>query len=85
MVGASILSRVLGMDISPADFAASPRILQWEVAVSTQYYVASIGTFAVIPLLRAYNGERGIRAKYLFYTFYPLHLAILAAIAYFVL
>lgn len=36
--------------------------------------------FSIIPLL-FYSGKRGkYKLKYLFYTFYPLHLAILAAI-----
>ena len=45
-------------------------------------YVFIIGTFLVIPFLRAYSGERGGSAKYLFYAFYPLHLAVLAAVAF---
>jgi len=51
-------------------------------AMLLQYPVFAVGTFLIIPLLRAYNGELGRRAKYLFYTFYPLHFAILAAIAF---
>lgn len=31
-------------------------------------------------LIRLYNGERGARLKYLFYTFYPVHLVILGII-----
>jgi len=49
--------------------------------VTQQYYVVPLGTFLLIPLLLAYSGQRGRRAKYLFYAFYPGHLAILAAIA----
>jgi hypothetical protein len=48
----------------------------------TPFHVFSIGSFAIIPLLRAYNGQGGKNAKFLFYVFYPLHLAILAVIAY---
>ena len=61
--------------------AGAEGFLKLELLMSS-YYVVSLGVFGVIPLLRAYNGERGRRAKFLFYTFYPLHFAILAAIAY---
>lgn len=33
------------------------------------------------PLLWLYNGQRGMKIKYLFYTFYPLHLLLLYLIA----
>lgn len=34
-----------------------------------------------LPLILLYNGKRGnLRLKYFFYAFYPLHLALLAAI-----
>jgi hypothetical protein len=56
-------------------------VVQLELLMA-QNYIFPIGTFLIIPFLRAYNGERGRRAKYLFYTFYPLHLAVLAAIAF---
>jgi len=47
--------------------------------------VFSIGAFIAIPLLLLYNGERGPRAKYLFYVFYPGHWIILAIIPFFIL
>lgn len=40
---------------------------------SVQWYA-----FAVIPLLALYNGKRGkLKLKYIFYIFYPAHLAII--------
>lgn len=42
---------------------------------------------SVLPFLYLYNGQRGPRhwaAKYFFYLFYPLHLWLIATIAYFV-
>lgn len=33
-------------------------------------------------LIRFYNGERGLKLKYLFYGFYPVHLGIIALIKY---
>lgn len=43
--------------------------------------IFAIGCFAGAILIRNYNGDRGKPAKWLFYVAYPLHLAILAAIA----
>lgn len=38
--------------------------------------------FAALPILYLYNGERGkLRLKYLFYLYYPLHLAAIYGIA----
>ena len=42
---------------------------------------------SVIPFLYLYNGERGLNnkfSKYFFYIFYPLHLWIIATIAFLV-
>lgn len=43
-------------------------------AMSFLWEPASIAAFCLLPF---YNGERGIRFKYIFYVFYPLHLCIL--------
>ena len=40
----------------------------------------AIGCFLGAVLIRNYNGDRGKRAKWLFYVAYPLHLAIIAAV-----
>lgn len=48
------------------------------VLVGTSFIV---GCFAAAFLVRGYNGERGKRIKWAFYLAYPLHLAVLAAIA----
>jgi len=41
-----------------------------------------IGCLAAAFLLRKFNGERGKRMKWLFYSFYPLHLALLGIVAF---
>jgi len=41
-----------------------------------------IGCFAAAFLLKRFNGERGKRMKWLFYSFYPLHLAVLGVVSY---
>ncbi len=43
---------------------------------------AECTSFLVIPFIAKYNGKRGVRAKYIFYAFYPLHFMILDLIAY---
>ena len=40
-----------------------------------------IGCFGAAFLLKNFNGERGKRMKWLFYSFYPLHLAVLGIVA----
>lgn len=40
-----------------------------------------IGCFAAAFFVRGFNGERGKQSRWLFYVFYPLHLAVLGAIA----
>ena len=40
-----------------------------------------VGCFAAAFLLSKFNGERGKRMKWLFYSFYPLHLAVLGIVA----
>lgn len=42
------------------------------------------GGFLAIPFIFGYNGERGANLKWGFYTFYPLHLLVLALIMIFV-
>ena len=41
----------------------------------------AIGCFLAAFLVKNYNGQRGKRMKWLFYAFYPIHLAVLAAVA----
>ena len=82
MILSNFLTRVAVVFADAAVFAdAQGPAMQVELLM-IPFYVFSVGSFAVIPLLRAYNGERGRRAKFLFYAFYPAHLAVLAIAAY---
>ncbi|MCR4618242.1 MAG: conjugal transfer protein TraX [Lachnospiraceae bacterium] len=42
--------------------------------------ISEFTSFAAVPILAAYNGERGKGNKYFFYAFYPAHLLILGLI-----
>jgi hypothetical protein len=51
------------------------------IKIPLKYLTLLPFTLAVIPLIALYNGERGTKAKWLFYVFYPAHMAVLAFIA----
>lgn len=36
--------------------------------------VMETSAFATVPLIAKYNGERGLKLKYIFYLFYPVHI-----------
>jgi len=52
---------------------------------NTVFYWLIPATLLTVPLIAWYNGKRGPSLKWLFYTAYPVHLAILAGIAWLVL
>jgi len=62
--------------------AAVSGVAAHEIMLMTEHFILPVGTFLIIPLLRAYNGDLGKRAKYLFYSFYPLHFIVLVAIGF---
>lgn len=43
----------------------------------TVMQLSEITAFLMVPVAARYNGKRGLRIKYFFYLFYPLHLALL--------
>lgn len=49
----------------------------WACAFLSISQFSEITGFAAVPLIRAYNGERGNYNKYFFYILYPAHLLIL--------
>ena len=44
------------------------------------YLMEWAGCMLSVPILAAYNGKRGMENKWLFYWFYPIHLAVLVCI-----
>ena len=51
------------------------------IVLITHNFVEVPALFA-IPMVNAYNGKRGLKIKWLFYFFYPVHLMILGIIKY---
>lgn len=61
---------------------------QWFGLLVKAILAANLGILLVIPLLRQYNGQRGyspIWVKWGFYSFYPLHIALLWGIRFMIL
>jgi len=79
MVLMSLLGNLAG-DIAQLYTGELHGMLAYAQAIG-RYFSIPIGTFLIIPLLRAYNGNLGRKAKFLFYTVYPLHFVILVIIA----
>ena len=50
----------------------------WRNLPFVLYY--AVGNTAAIPLLMAYNGQRGRSLKWFFYLYYPAHIAVLGVI-----
>ena len=61
-----------------AELAGMPGYDLTLMLVSTVFFIGCLGAAF---LLKNFNGERGKRMKWLFYVFYPLHLAILGVVA----
>ena len=61
-----------------AALAAAPML---GVDVSYKYLLMIPFAAATVPLIALYNGERGVRAKWLFYWVYPAHLTVLAVVS----
>jgi hypothetical protein len=41
-----------------------------------------LSALAAVPLICLYNGKRGPKIKWAFYVFYPVHLAVLVGVKY---
>lgn len=54
----------------------------WACAFMAVSQVSEIPTFACVPLIRAYNGQRGSVNKFVYYIFYPAHLLLLGLVMF---
>jgi len=72
------------MYLATGQFAEQVYAISDTVGLSVKVMAATpifaLGCFLGAILIRNYNGDRGKRAKWLFYVAYPLHLAIIAAL-----
>ncbi|MGT2800087.1 TraX family protein [Streptococcus marmotae] len=59
--------------------------LSWQETLGELLYNSDWLFITVLPFMYLYNGERGLQtmwSKYFFYLFYPLHIWVIAVIAY---
>jgi len=52
-----------------------------DIPIKPQYLLMIPFALAAVPIIGFYNGKRGYSAKWLFYWFYPVHLAVFAIIS----
>ena len=53
-------------------------VVVWSIAcLFLEHQLEWAGLIALIPIVKLYNGERGMDSKWLFYTLYPLHMLLL--------
>ena len=52
------------------------------IASKDYSFIVEAGTLGALPLLSLYSGKKGEGPRYLFYIFYPAHLAVLALLGY---
>lgn len=83
VIGFAIIAKVLNTDYGAFGVLAIVLLYVSSKKKSTQIMTGIIlflwemtASFAFLPIA-FYNGKRGIKIKYLFYVFYPLHLLIL--------
>ena len=55
------------------------------IRIDTWFYVMIPAVLVTVPLIAIYNKKRGPSLKWMFYIAYPAHIAVLAAVAYFIM
>ena len=73
--------------IMPAEAMVQDSMFRNQHLLFNTEFMLSIIPFALVSmfvavLLKNYSGDRGKRMKWMFYVIYPLHFAVLAAIAF---
>jgi hypothetical protein len=85
--GFALLAELIGCDYGAKGIAAVALLYlfrrdKWEqiIAGCVAFLWEITAPLAFIPVA-FYNGKKGLRLKYVFYLFYPLHLLLLGALA----
>lgn len=73
---------VLGAAGSPYGQIEMAGLPGYDLTLMLVSTVFIVGCLVAAVLLKNFNGERGKRMKWLFYAFYPLHLAVLGIVAF---
>lgn len=72
--GGVLLLVLLIIFLTAAKRSGNGRALAAGCCILTVAMPMEVTSFATAPLAAAYNGQRGLKLKYVFYLFYPLHI-----------
>lgn len=82
ILGGTLFVVLLAIFLTVAKKSGNGRTMAAGCGVLTIAMPIEFTSFITVPLVAAYNGKRGLKLKYVFYLFYPLHILLLYLVCF---